>query len=279
MKPIIDAQDVSYEIAGKRILTEVSLALEPGQTTILIGPNGAGKSTLLKLMTGELTPSDGQVTSFGVPLSRMPAWRLACRRAVMAQAQRLNFAFAVHDVVRLGIEGLGRACPPAERNRMVEAALEKADMLALASRDYQTLSGGEQQRVQFARVMCQLAAGRSEDPVQALFLDEPIASLDLCHQLGLMDAAASLGKKDGVAVLAVLHDLNLAARYADRLVAMQNGRIVAHGKPNEVLTDQLLATVFGVENRSDAQLREQFGPFVLPQFCTVATDHASRSAA
>ncbi len=247
--------------------------------TILIGPNGAGKSTLLKLMSGEMVPNLGQITSFGEALPAIPAWQLACRRAVMAQAQRLNFSFAVHDVVRLGIEGLGRACPPAQRSHMVEAALAEADMLGHAARDYQTLSGGEQQRVQFARVLCQLAAGRSVEPRQALFLDEPIASLDLCHQLGLMDAAARLAREQGVAVLAVLHDLNLAARYADELVVMQQGRIVAQGKPGGVLTDDLLARVFRVDNRSDAGLRSRFGPFVLPQFCSVAPVQAPDNAA
>lgn len=270
MSAILEAREVTFRIGGKILVEAASLALQPGRITILVGPNGAGKSTLLRLMSGELAPGSGQVTSLGRPLPELPVWQLACRRAVMAQAARLNFPFAVHEVVRLGIEGLGPARSGGERSRLVETALAQADMLGHAARDYQTLSGGEQQRVQFARVLCQLMAGRHMEPQQALLLDEPIASLDLCHQLGLMDAAQNLARVQGVAVLAVLHDLNLAVRYADDLVAMQNGRIVARGTPPAVLDDRLLSEVFGIENRSDDQLRARFGPFVLPQFSTIA---------
>lgn len=270
MKPVIEVHEAGFSIRSKTLVGQCSLALKPGRVTVIIGPNGAGKSTLLKLMSGELKPTAGVVESLGEPVARIPVWRLACRRAVMAQAARLNFPFVVHEVVRLGIEGVGRSYPQAEQDMLVKTALEQADVLALAARDYQSLSGGEQQRVQFARVLCQLQAGRSVEPLQALLLDEPIASLDLCHQLGLMNAAKALAQGQQVAVLAVLHDLNLAAHYADELIAMDRGRIVARGAPAEVLTPELLLEVFGVENHVESALRSQLGPFVLPQFCTIA---------
>lgn len=234
--------------------------------TIVIGPNGAGKSTLMKLLSGEIAPLSGGVTSFGEPLSTVPAWRLACRRAVMAQASRLTFPFAVHDVVRLGLEGIGRAKSRAGTDQIVEESLIHADVLDLAGRDYQTLSGGEQQRVQFARALGQLEAGRSVEPAQALLLDEPIASLDLCHQLALLDAARDLAIGGGVAVLAILHDLNLAATYADTLVVMDRGRIVAEGAPGDVLRPDLMRRVFRIDMRPREQLSPAV-PVILPQLC------------
>lgn len=264
--PVFEADTAGFSVRDRTLVEHASLSLGQGRLTIVIGPNGAGKSTLLKLMTGELAPATGSIRSFGEPLSRAAPWRLAARRAVMAQASRLSFPFAVHDVVRLGAEGIGRAQGRAALDANIETALGEADVLALAGRDYQTLSGGEQQRVQFARVLCQLEAGRSIEPMQALFLDEPIASLDLCHQLALLDAVRSLTRRESqpVAALAILHDLNLAATYADHLVVMHHGRIVAAGPPSEVLTEALLETVFNVRLSMRAPPPSRL-PYVLPQ--------------
>ncbi len=152
---------------------------------------------------------------------------------------------------------------------IVEQALGQADVLALAGRDFQTLSGGEQQRVQFARAMVQLEAGNSIEPRQALLLDEPIASLDLRHQIGLLEALREKVRSRGIAALAVLHDLNLAARFADHLVVMKEGRIIAAGAPGSVLTPARIEEAFGVLMRPPPGL-EGHGPFVLPQFCVLA---------
>jgi iron complex transport system ATP-binding protein len=262
---LFEAEGAGYAAGGRMLVREAGLALEPGRVVAIVGPNGAGKTTLMKLMTGELAPHAGAIRSLGAPLGRIPAWRLACRRAVMAQSTRLAFPFAVHEVVRLGIEGLGRARAPEAALSLVAEALERADALALAGRDYQTLSGGEQQRVQFARALCQLRAGASVEAAQALFLDEPIASLDLCHQLALLDAARDLARHAPVAVLAILHDLNLAAHYADHLVVMDQGAIVAAGPPAAVLDPALLRRVFRVAMAMPAGPPPM--PFVLPQFC------------
>jgi len=237
------------------LVSDASLDLEPGATTILIGPNGAGKSTLLKLLTGELAPAAGSVHCADEALGTVPAWRLACLRAVMAQHSRLAFPFSVYEVARLGVDGIGRALTRQRREAIVAEAL--------AGRRYQTLSGGEQQRVQFARVLCQLEAGRSVAERQVLFLDEPIASLDLCHQLALLDMARSIAGR-GVAVLIVLHDLNLAVTYADHLVVMDRGRIIAQGPPAETLDDALLQQVFRV-GLSLSRAPAPGLPFLLPQ--------------
>ncbi len=270
MSSILSAENVGYSVRGKALVRDVSLAIAPGTIMIIVGPNGAGKSTLLKLLTGEIAPTHGSVRSMGEPISRVPAWRLACRRAVMAQASRLTFPFTVESVVRLGIDGLGRACARRDWDGMIEQALDAADLLPLAGRDYQSLSGGEQQRVQFARVMAQLEAGRSLEPKQALLLDEPIASLDLCHQLALLDKAHSLARTGRVAVLAILHDLNLAATYADHLVVMHNGRVAAAGTPSAILTTDMIRHVFGVALQPDAFEAGKV-PVILPQFCLRVT--------
>lgn len=245
MGPVVDAQHTSYRVGGAKLVDDTTLSLFPGELMVIVGPNGAGKSTLLKLLTGEIKPTAGSVQYGASPIDQLPAWRLACQRAVMAQAARLAFPFTVYEVVRLGVDGVGRAKSREVVNTLVAEALAQADVMHLAARSYQTLSGGEQQRVQFARVLGQLRAGRSVAERQVLFLDEPIASLDLCHQFDLLDTARALAKT-GVAVLAVLHDLNLAITYADRLVVMKEGCIVAQGPPADIVSAALLAEVFAV---------------------------------
>jgi iron complex transport system ATP-binding protein len=263
MAAILEADDLSFSVRSSTLVRGASLALEEGATTIVVGPNGAGKSTLLKLLTGELSPSHGSVRMDGAALPQIPAWELACRRAVMVQNQRLAFPFSVYEVARLGLEGVGRAQPRARKEQIIAQALETAGVIGLAGRQYQTLSGGEQQRVQFARALCQLEAGRSVAGRQILFLDEPIASLDLCHQLSLLDAARTIAAQ-GAAVLVVLHDLNLAVTYADRLVVMHEGAIVAQGEPSAILDDNLLRGVFRV-SLSFSRLPPAGQPFLLPQ--------------
>lgn len=269
--PILSGDNLGFSVGGRPLVDGASLALLPGTTTILIGPNGAGKSTLLKLLTGEVAPSGGQIRIEGEPLRAIPAWRLACQRAVMAQHARLAFPFSVYEVARLGVDGIGRALTRERREAIVAECLASAGVFELADRRYQTLSGGEQQRVQFARVLCQLEAGRSVAARQLLFLDEPIASLDLCHQLALLDMARSIAAR-GVAVLVVLHDLNLAVTYADHLVVMDRGRIIAQGPPAQTLDDALLQQVFRVD-LSLSRAPAPGMPFLLPQ------QHRGRPAA
>lgn len=261
--PIVSGRCLRFVAGGRALVSDAALDLNPGTTTILIGPNGAGKSTLLKLMTGELRPAGGEIRLDGEALHAIPAWRLACQRAVMAQHARLAFPFTVYEVARLGVDGIGRALPRQRREALVGDCLAAAGVAELAGRNYQTLSGGEQQRVQFARVLCQLEAGRSVAGRQALFLDEPIASLDLCHQLALLDMARAIAAR-GVAVLIVLHDINLALTYADRLVVIDRGRIVAQGEPQVTLDDALLQNVFKVD-LSLSRAPAAGLPFLLPQ--------------
>ena len=262
MSAVLAAEAVTYRAGAATLVAEVSLALEPGRMTVVVGPNGAGKSTLVKLLSGELAPTSGRVTHGGAELGAIPPWRLACIRCVLPQASRLAFPFTAGEIVRIGLDGIGRGLGRRDRERLAAEALRRADVEHLARRTFQSLSGGEQQRTQFARVLAQLAAGRTVAERQVLLLDEPIASLDLKHQLSLLGAAAALAR-EGVAVLAVLHDLNLAATFADELVVMARGRVVAYGAPQAVITDGMIGDVFEVDLKVGATPAGG-RPFVLP---------------
>ena len=263
MSPLLTAERVSYRVGPKALVSEVSLALSPGRLTAMVGPNGAGKSTLVKLLSGEIPPASGRVRIDGEDLARIPGWRLACLRAVLPQASRLSFPFTAAEIVRIGLDGIGRGLSGADRARLLAEALDQADVAHLARRAYQSLSGGEQQRVQFARVLAQLAAGRTVAARQILVLDEPIASLDLKHQLALLEHAGALAR-ESVAVLAVLHDLNLASVFADEIVVMSGGRAVAQGPPAEVIHDRMVREVFDVDLPVGI-VPDRGRPFILPR--------------
>ncbi len=263
MTVLVGADAVSYRVGAKSLLQDVSLAVPAGRVTVVIGPNGAGKSTLVKLLSGELRPASGGVSYGGEPVGTIPPWRLACLRAVLPQASRLAFPFTAGEVVRIGLDGIGRGLTARDRAAILADSLGRADVAHLAGRGYQTLSGGEQQRTQFARVLAQLAAGRTVADRQVLLLDEPIASLDLKHQLALLDAACRLAR-EGVAVLAVLHDLNLASAFADEIVVLSEGRLVAAGPPAAVIDDRIVSGVFEVDLAVGA-IPGDGRPFLLPR--------------
>ena len=266
MSTVIEAQEVAYVLGARRIVDGASLALQAGRLTVVVGPNGAGKSTLLKLLAGEVRSSSGDIRYDGAPLGTLPAWRMAGMRAVMAQFSRLSTAFTAQEVARFSAGFVGRRISRDAMNAIVAEALTEARVLHLADRDFTTLSGGEQQRVRFAAALCQLQAGRTVSSAQALFLDEPIASLDLDRQLSLMDAAAALAHGRNLAVMAILHDLNMAVAYADDLIVMKDGRIVAQGHPRDVLSGELVAAVFNVTLKQGPPPCDV--PFFLPQHHT-----------
>ncbi len=258
----VSAENVTYAIRGKELVAGVSLALARGQMHAVIGPNGAGKSTLLRILAGELPPSGGRVRYADLDVRLLSPWQLAARRVVMAQTTRLAFPFSVWEVASLGIDGLGRRFPRGRRQDLIVAALEKAEVVQLAERIYQTLSGGEQQRVQFARALTQLWAGDATNDTPVLFLDEPTAHLDMSHQWMLMDEVRSL-VANGVSAFVTVHDLNLAAAYADHVIVMSNGHLVAQGTPAEVLSSELVATVFGIDSKI-GEAAPDGSAFILP---------------
>lgn len=230
---MIEVCNVSLSVEGKLLLDDVSLTCRPGTVTALVGPNGAGKSTLLSAIAGDLVPDRGEVRLNGKPMKHYSVRDLAQIRAVFPQGSSIRFGYQVHEVV-----GMGRAfrdLPPDDDATVIDAAMTQAEIAHMAWRDAQTLSGGEQARTTFARVLVQ------QCPV--VLLDEPTAALDLRHQERVLTGAVELAR-NGATVLAVLHDLNLAAAHADRIVLMRNAAIAAEGTPWEVLTEELIGSVY-----------------------------------
>lgn len=259
---MIEARNLDVSIAGKSILAGVDFTARPGEVTAIVGPNGSGKTTLLKALSGEL-PYRGRVAVNGRDLAAMRPAEAASLRAVLPQATSLAFPFTVREIVRLGLLGGRSGAPAGELERLPERALASVDLDGFAGRFYQELSGGEQQRVQLARVLCQVWTPVLDGVPRYLLLDEPVSSLDIRHQLAIMDIARDFARRGG-GVVAVLHDLNLTAMYGGRIFMMHGGRLAASGAPGEVLVDSLLEKVFGCRLRVGA-VPPGGAPFVLPQ--------------
>lgn len=223
------------------VLRDIALTLRPGEVLGVLGPNGAGKSTLLAALSGELPASRGQILLSGTPLQAWEPLPRARQLAVLPQSSTLGFAFRVDEVVGMG--RLPHASGRAVDAQIIEAALAAADIGHLAGRSYLTLSGGERQRVHLARVMAQLWPGQAG---QVLLLDEPTSMLDPLHQHTILQAVRQFAER-GVAVLVILHDLNLAARYCDRLLLLDRGESCAYGTVAEVLQAETVSRVFGLE--------------------------------
>ena len=256
MNPVLAATSISVKIGAKTLLDDVSLSLGFGEIVALVGPNGAGKSTLLRVLSGDLTPHAGTVHLNGRTLASYGPRALAGRRAVLSQSLNVAFPFTVAEIVRMGA-GDGRGI-----DDLVEAALAEVDLGNFHERVITTLSGGEQQRAHFARVLVQLACGEAAHGPGLLLLDELTANLDLRHQLDVM-AAASARAARGVTVVAILHDLNLAVLLARRIVVLDHGRIDSDGEPGRVITDAMLERVLGVAN-AVGRAPAEGTPFVLP---------------
>lgn len=225
-----------YFSAGRRLLIDdVSLELKSGEMVVLIGPNGAGKSTLLRLLTGFLQPDQGHCELQGQALADWPPQALARTRAVMRQSSELAFGFSVRQIITLGRAPHAKT----DNDEALHQVMVQTDCLALADRDYRQLSGGEQQRVQLARVLSQL--WQAQPSPRWLFLDEPTSALDLYHQQHTLRLLHQLTRETPLSVCCVMHDLNLAALYANRIILLHEGRVVASGTPADVLTAEILA--------------------------------------
>lgn len=237
---MLRADKLEVRRGARTVLAGIDLALQPGEVLGVLGPNGAGKSTLLGALCGELQAAAGQVLLGGRRLADWSGSERAQRLAVLPQSSSLNFAFRVEEVVAMGRlpHASGRECD----GRIIGEALTAADAAHLAGRSYLALSGGERQRVHLARVLAQLWPGEQG---QVLLLDEPTSMLDPLHQHTTLQAVRAFAER-GVAVLVILHDLNLAARYCDRLLLLQEGRSHGLGSPDQVLNAVSLEAVFGL---------------------------------
>ena len=254
----LEASRVSVSIGRATLLKDVDLSVRSGETLAIIGPNGAGKSTLLRLLSSDIRPTSGAVTMNGRKLGDHSPAELAMRRAMLSQHVTVSFPFTVQEIVRMG----GSSQPRAVSEALVQAAIDEVGLNGFQHRELPTLSGGEQQRAHFARVLVQLACGELARGPGVLLLDEPTSSLDLRHQIALVEIAKRRAR-DGTAVVAVLHDLNLAVRFADRIVVLHHGMRVADGAPMETITSDLVRRVFEI----DVPIRQtdDGAPYVLPQ--------------
>ncbi len=235
----LEVENLTFAYDGRAVLRGVSLQLMPGEVLGLIGPNGAGKSTLLRLAAGFLRPGAGRVRLFGRPPTEWPPRELARRVALVPQGAYIPPTFTVWESVLLGrTPYLGFLGVPREADReAARRALEWVGMADLPERLIGELSGGERQRVLLARALAQ-------EP-QCLLLDEPTAHLDIHHQVVILSLIRRMARECGIAVLIVLHDLNLAATFADRLALLADGTLVALGDPKDVLRPERLTAVYG----------------------------------
>ncbi|HEV8247823.1 MAG TPA: heme ABC transporter ATP-binding protein [Polyangiaceae bacterium] len=241
MTMLLSAHDLTLRRGGTALLRNVNLELHAGELGVLVGPNGAGKTTLLRALLGDLAPDSGRIRLFGAELSSYRPLARARLLTLVPQEQPLDFPLRARELVELGRLPHAAAGSSAREDRAaVESALERTGVQHLAERDLDSLSGGERQRVGLARALAQATP--------LLMLDEPTAHLDVAHQIVMLEILRELARQ-GAAVLVALHDLGLAARFADRVIVLDRGQVAAQGAPQEVLTSELLATHFGITTR------------------------------
>ena len=239
---MIKVNNISYSIADTAILQDVSFSVAPGEMLVILGGNGAGKSTLLKAMCGDIYPQKGNISIQGKNIAEWKHNELASFRAVLQQQTLLSMPFTVSEVVMMGRYPHFNGKEQEIDHSIVKSALKKTGVEHLADRNYLYLSGGEQQRVHLARVFAQVWNAPGFDS-RYLFMDEPINSLDIRHQHTALELARAF-TQGGNTVVAVLHDLNLAIQYADKILLLKKGKIVAHGAPDEVIKAEVISEAY-----------------------------------
>ena len=236
-EPLIELESVGLALDGRAILKNVSLEVFPGEVLALVGPNGAGKSSLLSVMSGDMLATTGRALLQGRDVSKYRVDDAARARAVLMQSNEVSFPFTVWEIVEMGRAPWARTTSLAEDNKAIADALEQADVKHLVERRFNQLSGGERARVSLARVLAQRT--------DIVLLDEPTAALDLKHQESVMKTVREIAQQ-GRAVVVVVHDLSVAAGYADRVAMVVEGKIEAVGSPHDVITAQRVSDVYGV---------------------------------
>ncbi|MFC1226170.1 heme ABC transporter ATP-binding protein [Pedobacter sp. BG31] len=238
---MLRVESITYKLNKRPLLKDISFSIRPGEMVALLGSNGAGKSTLMRLLSGERKPDSGRIMLYGDDLRDYKRKILASKRAYLQQHNPITMAFSVKEVVMMGRYGF-RGLPSAKNDETaVLETMELCGLLDFADRSMLSLSGGEQQRVHLARVLTQLW----DNPDAVLLLDEPTNNMDLQFQHQTLSIAAAMAKK-GYMIIVVLHDVNLAAQYASRLIILKDGRKWWDGTPAQVLTPQHIYTAFGI---------------------------------
>jgi iron complex transport system ATP-binding protein len=238
---MMEVRDAGFEVRGRKLLENVSFSVKPGEFWAVVGANGAGKSTLIKLLSAEQGTTSGSVHFHDRDLRKYKPKELAKKRAVLSQQNNITLSFTCQEIVLMGRYPFYDADPAQRDLAIVDICLKKVGIAHLKSRLYPTLSGGEQQRVQLARALAQVW----EIENGLLLLDEPTTGMDLLHQYETFQLAKELTRKN-FAVVAVIHDLNQALQYADRVLMLKNGRTHAIGSPESVLTELAIQEAFGL---------------------------------
>ena len=241
---MLSANDLVFRAGQRALIDGLGATFDAGRLHLIVGPNGAGKSTLVKLLARLLHPHSGVVEYDGADVAHWSERQLARCRAVLSQAVEVAFSIPVRELVMMGRYPHFGARPGAGDLEICEEVMRFFEVDVMADRSYGTLSGGEKQRVQFARVLAQI--WRPVESARYLFLDEPLTFLDIRHQIDFMEKVRTFASQGDVVVIGVVHDLSLAARFSDRLLLLHEGRVLADGTPADVLQEEHLRTAFQV---------------------------------
>ncbi|MEM9835477.1 MAG: heme ABC transporter ATP-binding protein [Bacteroidota bacterium] len=245
---MIEARHLSVKIGEKTILDDVSCSLLPGQITAVMGQNGAGKSTLLRLLAGSLPLQAGSVFIGQKPLQKWTPKALADVRAVLPQATQLAYDLTVQEIIEVGCYNRYHQLTQREREHYLRQELERLDLFNARHRSFLTLSGGEKKRVLLAKCLLQLSVGRKDNNwSQFLLLDEPTAALDIEQQYRFVELVRSLAKERGLGILTIVHDLNLAAAFADKILFLKQGQLISSGASWDLFTPSIIQRVFNVQ--------------------------------
>lgn len=242
---MFELRNTSVKHLGKTLLNDISITVPPGEVLAIIGPNGSGKSTLLKTLSADLSPSSGQILLEEKPLHQFSKKQLAKVRAVLPQSADMYFPFSVQEIVEMGRTPHSSRSLSLEDKQIIAESMAITQVEHLQHRSINYLSGGERQRVQLARVLCQIL-GSSTDSNRYLLLDEPTSALDLSHQHHVLQIVRQLTKQHHIGIMIILHDLNLAALYADKIAVLKAGHISHYGRPDQILQAPNIQGVFGI---------------------------------
>lgn len=243
---MLELKNISVNVGTKKLLDGVSVSFDAGKMNLIIGPNGSGKSTLIKAASKQLTNFGGHVKYGENELNSLSYQQLAKIRAVLSQHTEVAFPLKVWEVVMMGRSPHFVTSPGPTDQQAVEEAMTYFDVWSMADRDYATLSGGEKQRVNFARVLSQIWFPQPNQ-MRYLLLDEPLTFLDVKYQYEFMHKLQQLTEKKDIVIVGVVHDLNLAARFGDTVLLLNEGKIIAEGNPTEVLTKENIQKAFHIQ--------------------------------
>lgn len=243
---MLNVEQLHFKVQSKEILKNINAMFLPGEFNVILGPNGSGKSTFLKIFSGEVKQNKGSVSYNNISIANTKKEELAKVRAVMSQQPELSFPLTVEEVVMMGRYPHFIFKPTRKDEKICNEVMDRMNVSILKERNYLTLSGGEKQRVQFTRVLAQIWE-KPEEGYRYLFLDEPLTSLDIKYQLEFLQIAREF-VKDNTVLIAVMHDINLALQYADKLFFLKDGKLVANGSPGDILSEALIEEVFSVKS-------------------------------